>query len=230
MLCTPVFIFTSGSSAFLGHPHCGLLIWLSLRAIFNTLFWVYVSFFTGKGQNTKILKSAIFIWYENGCWRLLVAQSINEKASTLCTILRTPGLHWTHIHQHHKFTWQNAHHNRLHRVEMFTNLTHISRSPCSMSTNTTSRVYLAQCSFPPILGNLPLTFTLLALCQGNNSFEQGSWVPQLQGSHQMHAFILSFLCWNHVNRTKKDECKSGVLYTVHDRVSVHMNWTALKLQ
>ena len=26
MLCTPVFIFTSCSSALLGHPHCGLLI------------------------------------------------------------------------------------------------------------------------------------------------------------------------------------------------------------
>ena len=26
MLCAPVFIFTSGSSALLGHPHCGLLI------------------------------------------------------------------------------------------------------------------------------------------------------------------------------------------------------------
>ena len=26
MLCTPVFIFTSGSSALLGHPRCGLSI------------------------------------------------------------------------------------------------------------------------------------------------------------------------------------------------------------
>ena len=73
---------------------------------------------------------------------------------------------------------------------------------------------------------------LLALSQENNKFEQGSWVPQLQGSHQMHAFILSFLCWNHVDQQNKKglECKSGVLYTVHDRVSVHMNWTSLKLQ
>ena len=37
MLCTPVFIFTSGSSALLGHPHCGLLIWLSLLVIVNKL-------------------------------------------------------------------------------------------------------------------------------------------------------------------------------------------------
>ena len=56
MLCTPVFIFTSGSSALLGHSCCGLSIWLSLLAIFNTLFWVYANFFHEKNrQNTKIL-------------------------------------------------------------------------------------------------------------------------------------------------------------------------------
>ena len=38
MLCTSVFIFTSGSSALLGRPRCGLSIWLSLLATFNTLF------------------------------------------------------------------------------------------------------------------------------------------------------------------------------------------------
>ena len=53
-LCTPVFIFTSGSSAFLGHPRCGLLNWLSLLAIFNTLFWVYAiknSWENGQNEN-----------------------------------------------------------------------------------------------------------------------------------------------------------------------------------
>ena len=35
MLCAPVFIFTSGSSALLGHLRCGLSIWLSLRTIFR---------------------------------------------------------------------------------------------------------------------------------------------------------------------------------------------------
>ena len=55
MLCAPVFIFTSGSSALLGCPRCGLSIWLSLLAIFNTLFWVYVNFFGKNGQNTKRL-------------------------------------------------------------------------------------------------------------------------------------------------------------------------------
>ena len=34
MLCTPVFILTSGSSALSGHPLCGLSVWLSLLAIF----------------------------------------------------------------------------------------------------------------------------------------------------------------------------------------------------
>ena len=37
-LCAPVFIFTSGSSALLGRPHCALSICLSLLAICNTLF------------------------------------------------------------------------------------------------------------------------------------------------------------------------------------------------
>ena len=84
MLCAPVFIFTSGSSALLGRPRCGLSIWLSLLAIFNTLFWVYVNLFHEKTDKTwKYSKSAIFVWYENGCRRLLGAQSINtERASS----------------------------------------------------------------------------------------------------------------------------------------------------
>ena len=53
MLCAPVFIFTSGFSALLGRPRCGLLIWLSLLAIFNTLFWVYVNFFQEKTDKTR---------------------------------------------------------------------------------------------------------------------------------------------------------------------------------
>ena len=48
MLCAPMFIFTSSSSALLGYPCCGLSIWLSLLAIFNTLFWVYDNFFMRK--------------------------------------------------------------------------------------------------------------------------------------------------------------------------------------
>ena len=54
MLCTPVFIFTSGGSALLKHPHCGLVIWLLLLAIFNRLFWVYANLFhTHKKPQTK---------------------------------------------------------------------------------------------------------------------------------------------------------------------------------
>ena len=134
----------------------------------------------------------------------------------LCTILLTPGLHWTQVHT--KFT--SSHQVSTNNTSslgsqcppqsispcgnVYKHDAYASRSPCSTSTNTTSHVYLAQCSFPPILGNyLTLTFTLLALSQENNKFEQGSWVPQLQGSHQMHAFILSFLCWNHVNQQNK---------------------------
>ena len=83
MLCAPVFIFTSGSSALLGRPRCGLSIWLSLLAIFNTLFWVYANCFHEKTDKTrKYSKSAIFVWYENGRRQLVCAQSINtERAS-----------------------------------------------------------------------------------------------------------------------------------------------------
>ena len=51
MLCAPVFIFTSGSSALLGHPCCGLLIWLSLLAIFNTLIFFMRKW--SKHENTR---------------------------------------------------------------------------------------------------------------------------------------------------------------------------------
>ena len=87
MLCAPVFIFTSGSSALLGCPRCGLSIWLSPLAISNTLFWVYVNFLRENRQNMKIqdMKSAIFVRYENGRQGLLSAQSINtERASLSC--------------------------------------------------------------------------------------------------------------------------------------------------
>ena len=79
MLCAPVFIFTAGSSALLGRPRCSLSIWLSLLAIFNTLFWVYVDFVHDKTDKTrKYSKSAIFLW------RLLGAQSINTESLFKC--------------------------------------------------------------------------------------------------------------------------------------------------
>ena len=52
MFCVPVFIFTSGNSALLGRPRCGLSIWLSLLAIFNTLFWVMPPRKRTKQENT----------------------------------------------------------------------------------------------------------------------------------------------------------------------------------
>ena len=75
-----VYIFTSGSSALLGRPRCGLSIWLSLVAIFNTLFWVYANFVhwkRSKCDNTRSL--TIFVWYENGRRQLVGAQSINTE-------------------------------------------------------------------------------------------------------------------------------------------------------
>ena len=91
MLCAPVFIFTSGSSALLGHPRYGLSIWLSLLAIFNTLLWVYANLFheeTDKAR--KYSKSAIFIWNENGRRRLLGAQSINTETGHILASLVFP--------------------------------------------------------------------------------------------------------------------------------------------
>ena len=52
MLCAPVLIFTSGSSALLGRPRCGLSIWLSLLAIFKTLFWVCANLLNEKTDKT----------------------------------------------------------------------------------------------------------------------------------------------------------------------------------
>ena len=55
MLCVPVFIFTSGSSALLGKLRCVLSVWLWLLAIFNPLG--LCQFFSWEnGQNTKILE------------------------------------------------------------------------------------------------------------------------------------------------------------------------------
>ena len=79
-LCASVFIFTPGSSALLGHPRCGLSIWLSPLVIFSTLFWAYAHVFHEKTDKTrKYSKSAIFVWKENGRQWLLDAQSINTE-------------------------------------------------------------------------------------------------------------------------------------------------------
>ena len=60
-----MFIFTSGRSALLGCPRCGIWIWLSLLA--NTFFWVYVTFFHEKtDKRRKHPKSAIFVWGREG--------------------------------------------------------------------------------------------------------------------------------------------------------------------
>ena len=84
MVCAPVFIFTSGSSALLGRPHCGLSICLSLVAIFNALFWVHVNFLYEKTAKTqKHSTSTILVSYENGRRQLLGAQSINSERTSL---------------------------------------------------------------------------------------------------------------------------------------------------
>ena len=87
MLCTPVFIhvFTSCSSALLGCRHCGLSIWLSLLAIFSTLFWVYVKFFSQEnGQNTQVRHLHKI---RKGLRQSLGAQSINTERAFLSNVI-----------------------------------------------------------------------------------------------------------------------------------------------
>ena len=74
----PVFIFTSSSSALLGRPRCALSIWLSLLAVFNTLFWVYANLFVFTRKRTKH-ENTSHVWYQNSRGRLLGAQS-SERA------------------------------------------------------------------------------------------------------------------------------------------------------
>ena len=79
-----MFIFTSGRSALLGRPRSGLSIWLSLPAIFNTLFWVYIIFFTRKRTKHENARSPPFSHdTKNGRRRLLGAQSINTERASL---------------------------------------------------------------------------------------------------------------------------------------------------
>ena len=82
-----LYLFKSGSSALIGHPGCGLYIWLSLLTILNTLFWVYANYFSWEnGQNMKILKVCHFCM--NGKWLPRVTRHAKHKQDYyLSTIL-----------------------------------------------------------------------------------------------------------------------------------------------
>ena len=71
------------------HPavRCGLSIWLSLLAIFNTIFWIDTNFYFHEvtDKTREYSKSAIFVWYKNGRRQLQGAQSINTDGATLHT-------------------------------------------------------------------------------------------------------------------------------------------------
>ena len=76
-------------------PGCDLLILLSLLAIFNTLSECMPILFSWvNGLNTKILESAIFVWYKNGRQRLLGAQSINTERASLTPVFPTISPNW----------------------------------------------------------------------------------------------------------------------------------------
>ena len=91
MLCSPVFIFTSSSSAFLGRPRCGLSACLSLFAILYLIhFSEFATFFKREnGQNTKIFEFHHFCMIQK--WPPTViaihigVQSINTERASLTT-------------------------------------------------------------------------------------------------------------------------------------------------
>ena len=97
MLCAPVFIFTSGSSALLGHPSCGFSVWLSLVAIFSTLFWVYVNFFYEKTDKTHFhfhfhfFFIFIFHFHMIPKWPPMVIRQANINTERASLILSLPG-------------------------------------------------------------------------------------------------------------------------------------------
>ena len=69
MLCAPVFIFTSGSTALLGRNTLWFidLTVATYCTIFNYTFLSLCHFFREEMDKTQIyLKSAILEWYENG--------------------------------------------------------------------------------------------------------------------------------------------------------------------
>ena len=81
MLCTPVFIFISSSLALLERPRCGLSIWLSQLAIFDTLFRVCQFLFSREnGQNKKILEVLHFRMI--GKWPPTVTRCAKLRASS----------------------------------------------------------------------------------------------------------------------------------------------------
>ena len=72
MLCAPVFTLIIGSSALLGCPCCGFRSGCRYLP-YSIHFSEFTIFFARKQQ--KYSKSAIFVWYDNGCRWLLDAQS-----------------------------------------------------------------------------------------------------------------------------------------------------------
>ena len=79
MLCAPVFIFTSDSSALLGRPRYGLSIRLSLLAIFNTLFWDYPIFSPRKRTKHEHTRSPPFLHHTK------MAADVNTGAQSINT-------------------------------------------------------------------------------------------------------------------------------------------------
>ena len=102
MLCAPVFIFASGSLALLEHPLCGLLTWLSLLAIFNTLFWVHANFPPEKTEKTRKYSKSADVNTD--------VQSINTERASL-TLSLSPGV------ISHEFLFQSLTRDISHSME-----------------------------------------------------------------------------------------------------------------
>ena len=98
MLCVPVFIFTSGSSALWACPPCGLSIWLSLVALFNTLFSVYAKFFMRKWtKHTQNWSLPFSHDRKMATDTKHKAQSTNIEGSSLMSISSSTSLQWVEV-------------------------------------------------------------------------------------------------------------------------------------
>ena len=80
-----IFILTSGSSALLGHPRCGLLIWPSLLAIIQYTFLSLCHFFHEPNkQKTNIREGCQYTWsYWSEAWN--VSRGAKQQVSIWCS-------------------------------------------------------------------------------------------------------------------------------------------------
>ena len=182
MLCTPVFIFTSGSSALLGHPHCGLSIWLLFLAMSNTFFWDYADLFHDKTWKYSKSDMKMAANVNTG------VQSINtERASSFlffCTFLLIIGFApWQYITCKpipHNFETNNFFHSIL-------CLNLLCQHSCVDGFHVGPSIIIKPFHWHVSLSKLKIKFAKTWTCSVT------TWTPPLESTHQ----VLSFE-WSHL--------------------------------